>query len=45
MEGKTLRGAPRWKATLTMEDILGGEVPAYLTARQVAGIFQVRTGV
>lgn len=29
------------KRTLTMEDILGGEVPAYLTIRQVAGIFQV----
>ena len=28
------------KRILTMEDILGGDVPAYLTVNQVAGIFQ-----
>lgn len=29
------------KQTLTMEDILGGDVPAYLTVNQVAEILQL----
>jgi hypothetical protein len=31
----------RAKATLTLEDIMGGTVPPYLTARQVGKIFQI----